>query len=113
AQVIVAYELLPSDRQLPWSLVLWAAAAATLLVLNHRMRGNLADVAAALWGLVAVAVRQAGHALPGAATPAWIGAGPAVVPPAQAAVLLPSARRPAYAARSPSLACGQVAARSR
>lgn len=87
AQVIVAYELLPSDRQLPWSLVLWAAAAATLLVLNHRMRGNLAYVAAVLWGLVAVAVRQWGHALPGADTSAWIAAGLAVVLAAQTAVL--------------------------
>src|SRR5690606_38048204 len=36
AQVIVAYEVLPADRQLPWSLLLFALAAAVLLALNHR-----------------------------------------------------------------------------
>jgi hypothetical protein len=78
AQVIVAYELLPADRQLPWSAGLWAAAATVLLGLNHRMRGNLAFVAAVLWGLVAVCVRQSGHALAGADVSAWIAAALAV-----------------------------------
>src|SRR5690606_26170844 len=42
AQVVVAYGLAPVDRQLPWSLALFALAAAMLLVLNQHMRGNVA-----------------------------------------------------------------------
>ena len=66
AQVIVAHDLAPADRQLPWSLALFAIAAAMLLVFNQRMRGNLAYAAAVLWGLVAVYVKQSGHDLVGA-----------------------------------------------
>jgi len=72
AQVIVAYQLMPIDRQLPWSFGLYVVAAVVLLVLNHRMRGNLVYAAAALWALVAVYVRQSGHELDGAGTSAWM-----------------------------------------
>src|SRR5690606_19100186 len=71
AQVVVAYELAPVDRQLPWSLALFTLAAAMLLVLNHRMRGNVAFAAAALWALAAVYVKQSGHGLTGADIAAW------------------------------------------
>ena len=72
AQVVVAYQLLPVDRQLPWSLALFALAAAMLLALNQRMRGNAAYVLAALWALVAVYVKQSGHDLAGAGVAAWV-----------------------------------------
>lgn len=71
AQVIVAYRLLPTDRMLPWSLPLLLVAAALLLALNARMRGNLAYVLAALWGLAAVYVAQSSSSLDGASTAAW------------------------------------------
>ncbi|HRF83961.1 MAG TPA: hypothetical protein PLO34_06005, partial [Pseudoxanthomonas sp.] len=47
-------------------------AAALLLELNRRMRGNAAYAAAALWGLVAVWVEQSRSAMPGAATAAAV-----------------------------------------
>jgi len=72
AQVIVAYELLPTGNMLPWSVALLAAAALMLLALNQRMRGNLAYVAAALWALVAVYMKQSASELPGAGTAAWV-----------------------------------------
>jgi hypothetical protein len=87
AQVIVAYELLPTGRQLPWSLALLAVAAAVLLALNHRMRGNLAYAAAALWGLLAVYVRQLGNDLTGAEVSAWVALLIAVVLVVQTAAL--------------------------
>ena len=79
AQVIVAYRLLPTDDMLGWSLVLFALAAAMLLLLNRRMRGNLPYVAAALWALAAVYVKQSASALPGAQTAAWAAVGIAAV----------------------------------
>lgn len=87
AQVIVAYQLMPVDRQLPWSLGLYAVAAVVLVALNHRMRGNLVYAAAALWALVAVYVRQSEHALPGAETSAWVALLIALVLIVQTAVL--------------------------
>ena len=87
AQVIVAYRLLPVDRQLPWSLALFALAAAMLLALNQRMRGNLAYVLAALWALVAVHVKQSGHDLPGADVAAWLALAIAAALAVQTAVL--------------------------
>ncbi|WP_254459265.1 hypothetical protein [Xanthomonas sacchari] len=72
AQVIVAYRWLSTERMLPWSLVLFALAAALLLGMNRAMRGNLAYVAAALWALAAVYVKQAGSTLAGAQTAAWV-----------------------------------------
>jgi hypothetical protein len=79
AQVIVAYELLPTGNMLGWSLVLFAAAAALLLVLNHRMHGNVDYVGAALWGLIAVYVKQSGWDIPGADVAAWVAIGIAVL----------------------------------
>ena len=87
AQVLVAYDLAPADRQLPWSLALFALAAAMLLVLNQRMRGNVAYAAAALWGLAAVYVKQSGHALAGADTAAWTALAIAVLLVVQTALL--------------------------
>jgi hypothetical protein len=72
AQTVVAYRLLPSGDMLAWSAALWVAAALVLLALNARMRGNVAYLAIALWGLVAVYLRQSQAELPGAATSAWI-----------------------------------------
>lgn len=75
AQAIVAYEWLPTGRMLPWSIALFGLAAALLLALNARMRGNLAYAAAALWGLGAVYVRQSQASLPGSDAAAWIALG--------------------------------------
>jgi hypothetical protein len=66
AQVIVAYELLPTDRMLPWSLALWAGAGALLLVVNRHAHAHLAYPLAALWGLAGVVVQQRATDLPGA-----------------------------------------------
>lgn len=72
AQVIVAYGWLPTDRMLGWSLVVFAATTATLFAVNRAARGHLTYVAAALWGLVAVYVRQSASDLPGADVIAWL-----------------------------------------
>ncbi|MFC6839574.1 hypothetical protein ACFQGW_06590 [Xanthomonas theicola] len=72
AQVIVAYQWLSITHMLPWSLLLFALAGALLLGLNRAMRGNLAYVAAALWALAAVYVKQAGSGLDGARSAAWV-----------------------------------------
>ena len=87
AQVIVAYRLLSIDTQLPWSLALFAIAAAVLLVLNARMRGNLAYTAAALWGLAAVYVQQSQSPLAGAQSAAWVAVAIAAVLATQTVVL--------------------------
>ena len=58
-----------------------------LLVLNQRMRGNVAYAAAALWGLAAVYVKQSGHALAGADTAAWTALAIAVLLVVQTALL--------------------------
>ena len=79
AQVIVAYELASTTRQLPWSLVLFALAALVLLMVNLRMRGNLDYVVAALWALVAVYVKQSDSGMAGAQTAAWVAIAIAVV----------------------------------
>ncbi len=50
-----------------------------LLELNRRMRGNIAYVAAAVWGLTAVWVEQSESALPGADTAAAVAIAIAVV----------------------------------
>jgi hypothetical protein len=72
AQVVVAFGLLPSDEMLPWSLVLFAAAAALLLAANRRMGGNPAYAAVALWGLAAVYVKQSQASAAGAEAAAWV-----------------------------------------
>jgi hypothetical protein len=70
AQVIVAYQLLPTGAMLGWGLPLLAAAAAVLLIGNRRMRGNAAFAFAGIWGLIGVYVKQSESGLPGAATAA-------------------------------------------
>lgn len=72
AQTIVAYGLLPTGRMLGWSLVLWAISAVVLLTLNWRMRGNIAYLAIACWGLFAVWFKQTDWPLAGAVTSAWV-----------------------------------------
>jgi len=79
AQVFVAYRLFPTGDMLPWSLALFAAAAALLLVANQRMRGNVAYAAVALWGLAAVYAKQSPAAFPGAQAAAWVALAMAVV----------------------------------
>lgn len=96
AQVIVAYQLLSTERMLGWSLVLFAALAALLLGLNARMRGNLGYLLAAVWGLVAVYVKQSVWTLPGASTAALVALALAIVLVAQSAWLW---ARPARARR--------------
>lgn len=93
AQVIVAFTLLPTDAMLGWSLVLFALAAAVLLCLNHAMRGNLAYLAAAAWGLGAVYVAQSRATLAGADVAAWVALGIAALLAAQTAWLLRRRRR--------------------
>ena len=75
--------LLPTDAMLPWTLVLFALATALLLWANHRMRGNLPFVAAALWALAAVYVKQSGWRLPGSDTAALVAVVVALVLAAQ------------------------------
>ena len=87
AQTIVAYELLPAGNMLPWSAALLLLAAALLLALNWRMRGNPAYAAAALWGLVAVYFKQSGWPLAGSDAAAWIALAIAVALLAQTAWL--------------------------
>lgn len=71
AQVIVAYRLLDTGDMLAWSAILFGLAGVLLLTANRTMRGNFAYVAAALWGLVAVYVKQSKATLEGADTMAW------------------------------------------
>lgn len=87
AQVVVAHRLLPTGDMLVWSLVLFAAAAALLLVVNQRMRGNIDYAGAAIWGLVAVYVKQSGWDVQGADTAAWVAIAIAVLLAAQTAWL--------------------------
>lgn len=72
AQVIVAYRLLPTGNMLAWSVVLLLMAAVMLLGVNQRMRGNIDYAAAAVWGLVAMYIKQSGWDVPGASTIAWL-----------------------------------------
>ncbi len=93
AQVIVAFRWLPTDHMLDWSLALFAAAATLLLALNARMHGNAVYVLAALWGLVAVYVKQSESALPGAPIAAWTALAIAAVLLAQTVALRVRAAR--------------------
>ena len=83
AQVIVAFKLLPTDDMTAWSLVLLVIAAGLLLWMNQRMRGNIDYTLAALWGLVAVYIKQSSSGLPGATTLAWAALAIAVLMAAQ------------------------------
>jgi hypothetical protein len=75
AQVTVAYQWLSNTNQLPWSLALFGLAAALLLLANRAMRGNIPYAVVALWGLVAVYLKQSDSALAGADVAAWTAAG--------------------------------------
>lgn len=79
AQVVVAYRLLPTGHMLPWSLVLFAAAAVLLLASVVHLRGNPWFVLAAGWGLAGVYARQHGSALEGADVAAWAALGLAAI----------------------------------
>ena len=96
AQSALAFGWTHEQAQLTSSLLLLAAATVLLLWLNARMRGNLAYVAAALWGLVAVWVRQSDASVPGSDVTAAVAVAMAVLLSAQTAWLLFRARaRPA------------------
>jgi hypothetical protein len=98
AQVIVAYRLLDVGAMLPWSLALFAAAAAVLLALNAWMRGNAGFVAAALWGLIAVSVKQSQATLQGAEVAAWVAIAIATALLVQSAWIWARRRHPRLAA---------------
>jgi uncharacterized membrane protein YqaE (UPF0057 family) len=66
AQLAEAYTLVSPGGRLSFSLVLFGLATALLIGANRLMGGNVAFVAAAVWGLVGVAREQRGGALPGA-----------------------------------------------
>jgi hypothetical protein len=87
AQVIVAYRWLPTADMLGWSLALFAAAAVLLLLVNRAMRGNVAYAAVALWGLIAVYVKQSSAPLDGADAAAWVALAIGAVLVAQTVVL--------------------------
>lgn len=98
AQVLVWLEV---PGAVGWSMGLYGASAALLLGLNHRMGGNPAYVAAALWGLGAVYVKQTGHDLEGSTIAAWVALGIAAVLGVQTVVLgFRDQRRTSQAQRS-------------
>lgn len=66
AQVVVAFELLPVDRMLPWTLVLFALAGLLLLAVVVKLRGNPWYALAGVWGLLGVHAKQQASDLPGA-----------------------------------------------
>lgn len=68
AQVIVAYQWLPTGDMLSWSVVLLALATLLAWVMNYRLRGHFAYPAAVIWALVGVYIKQSGWRLPGADT---------------------------------------------
>lgn len=68
AQVIVAFQWLPTANMFGWSVVLLAAAALLAWWANHRLRGHFAYPAAVVWALIAVHIKQSGWTLPGADT---------------------------------------------
>ena len=72
AQVVVAFNLLPTANMLPWTLVLFALAGALLLAVLVRLRGNPWYALAATWGLLGVYAKQQASALPGASTAALV-----------------------------------------
>lgn len=71
AQVIVAFRLLPVAHMLPWTLALFALAAALVLTAIARMSGNAWYALAVVWGLVGVYVKQQSSNLAGADVAAW------------------------------------------
>ncbi len=79
AQVVVAFQLLSTERMLPWTLVLFALAGVLLLGAVVKLRGNPWYALAAIWGLLGVHARQQASALPGADTAASVAMALAVV----------------------------------
>lgn len=96
AQVMVAENVLPTERMLGWSLPLLGVAAATLLAINRMLRGLLPYVLAALWALVGVYVKQSGWDLPGADVMAWAALAVAALLVAQTIALKRRGPRPAH-----------------
>ena len=78
AQTVVAAQMLPTQDQLPWTLVLWALAALLLLVANARLHAPgtgpaaLGYAGAAVWGLVGVYVKLTASPMSGSDGSAWI-----------------------------------------
>lgn len=78
AQTVVAAQMLPTQDQLHWTLVLWALAALLLLVANARLHAPgtgpaaLGYAGAAVWGLVGVYVKQTASPMTGSDGSAWI-----------------------------------------
>ncbi|WP_067270151.1 hypothetical protein [Mitsuaria sp. 7] len=78
AQTVVASQVLPTQDQLPWTLVLWALAALLLLVANARLHAPgtgpaaLGYAGAAVWGLIGVYVKQTASPMTGSDGSAWI-----------------------------------------
>lgn len=89
AQTVVAAQVLPTQDQLPWTLVLWALAALLLLVANARLHAPgtgpaaLGYAGAAVWGLVGVYVEQTASPMSGSDGSAWIALALAAVLAAQ------------------------------
>ncbi|RZI55384.1 MAG: hypothetical protein EOP37_28260 [Rubrivivax sp.] len=89
AQTVVAAQVLPTQDQLPWTLVLWALAALLLLVANARLHAPgtgpaaLGYAGAAVWGLVGVYVKQTASPMSGSDGSAWIALALAAVLAAQ------------------------------
>lgn len=89
AQTVVAAQMLPTQDQLPWTMVLWALAALLLLVANARLHAPgtgpaaLGYAGAAVWGLVGVYVKQTASPMTGSDGSAWIALALAAVLAAQ------------------------------
>lgn len=96
AQVVVAYGLLPTDAQLPWSLALFAGLAAWLLTANRKLRGRAPYALAAIWGLIGVAIAQSSNPLDGAPVATGIAVALAVAVFAQTLWLKRRNRAPAF-----------------
>ena len=101
AQVIVAYRLLDTTDMLGWSATLFGLAGVLLLAANRSLRGDLAYVAAALWGLVAVYLNQSKSTLEGACTMAWLAVALAAVLAAQTVWLVARSRKTRAATQLP------------
>ncbi|WP_431258123.1 hypothetical protein ACQ86G_26805 [Roseateles chitinivorans] len=89
AQTVVAAQMLPTQDQLPWTLVLWALATLLLLVANARLHAPgtgpaaLGYAGAAVWALIGVYVKQTASPMTGSDGSAWIALALAAVLAAQ------------------------------
>ncbi|WP_431047183.1 hypothetical protein [Roseateles sp. L2-2] len=119
AQTVVAAQVLPTQDQLPWTLVLWALAALLLLVANARLHAPgtgpaaLGYAGAAVWGLIGVYVKQTASPMSGSDGSAWIALALAVVlvaqtiwlrvrPPGPARGITPDGARPSRRTGGPT-----------